>query len=138
MDDVLDAYSHAVISVVERVSPSVANLRDLEAKVTCAMGIPGSRYVHVHVPCPLGWGSDPADTIKVARMAVESGLFPLFEARHGEITERYRLRRRVPVDDYLTLQKRFAHLFSPHKDDATIAAIQATADANIRTFGLDA
>jgi pyruvate ferredoxin oxidoreductase beta subunit len=117
---------------------SVANLRDLEAKVTCAMGITGSRYVHVHVPCPLGWGSDPADTIKVARMAVESGLFPLFEARYGEITARYQLRRRVPVDDYLSLQKRFAHLFSPQQDDATIAAIQATADANIRTFGLDA
>jgi pyruvate ferredoxin oxidoreductase beta subunit len=117
---------------------SVANLRDLEAKVTCAMGITGARYVHVHVPCPLGWGSDPADTIKVARMAVESGLFPLFEARYGEITARYPLRRRVPVDGYLSLQKRFAHLFNPQKDDATIAAIQATADANIRTFGLDA
>jgi pyruvate ferredoxin oxidoreductase beta subunit len=117
---------------------SVANLRDLEAKVTCAMGITGSRYIHVHVPCPLGWGSDPADTIKVARMAVESGLFPLFEARYGEITARYRLRRRVPVEDYLSLQRRFAHLFGPQEDDATIAAIQATADANIRTFGLDA
>jgi pyruvate ferredoxin oxidoreductase beta subunit len=117
---------------------SVANLRDLEAKVTCAMGITGARYVHVHVPCPLGWGSDPADTIKVARMAVESGLFPLFEARYGEITARYPLRRRVPVDGYLSLQKRFAHLFNPQRDDATIAAIQATADANIRTFGLDA
>jgi len=115
---------------------SVANLRDLEAKVTCAMGITGSRYVHVHVPCPLGWGSDPADTIKVARMAVESGLFPLFEARHGEITSRYTLRRRVPVDAYLSLQKRFAHLFGPQRDAATIAEIQAAADGNIRTFGL--
>ena len=115
---------------------SVANLHDLEAKVTHAMGITGSRYVHVHVPCPLGWGSDPADTIKVARMAVESGLFPLFEARHGAITSRHALRRRVPVDAYLSLQKRFAHLFSPQRDAATIAEIQAAADDNIRTFGL--
>jgi len=115
---------------------SVANLRDLEAKITTAMGITGARYVHVHVPCPLGWGSDPADTIKVARAAVESGLFPLFEARDGEVTARYALRRQVPVEDYLSLQKRFAHLFAPEKDVATIAAIQAIADRNIRTFAL--
>ena len=115
---------------------SVANLRDLETKVARAMGIGGARYIHIHVPCPLGWGSDPADTIKVARMAVESGLFPLFEAEHGEETERYRLRRRVPVEEYLKLQKRFAHLFGSPRDARGIAAIQAIADRNIQQFGL--
>src|SRR6186713_3533359 len=50
---------------------SVANLRDLEIKVMRAMGIGGSRYIHIHVPCPLGWGSAPADTIRIARLAVE-------------------------------------------------------------------
>ena len=104
--------------------------------MTKAMGIHGARYVHIHVPCPLGWGSAPADTIKVARMAVESGLFPLFEAEHGEITDRTVIRRRVPVDDYLRLQKRFAHLYSPQRDDARIAGIQATADRNVARFRL--
>ena len=116
---------------------SVANLRDLEAKVTRAMNISGARYIHIHVPCPLGWGSAPADTIKVARMAVESGLFPLFEAEHGEVTSRYTLRKRVPVEEYLKLQRRFAHLFGKTPDTATIAAIQAMADKNIRVFGLE-
>ncbi len=115
---------------------SVANLRDLEAKVTRAMAIGGSRYIHIHVPCPLGWGSDPADTIKVARMAVESGLYPLFEAEHGEITSRYKLRRRVPVTEYLELQRRYAHLFGEKGNPRTIAAIQAIADRNISQFGL--
>ncbi|MEO8134557.1 MAG: thiamine pyrophosphate-dependent enzyme, partial [Betaproteobacteria bacterium] len=115
---------------------SVANLRDLEAKVMRAMHIKGARYVHIHVPCPLGWGSAPADTIKIARLAVESGLFPLFEAEHGEVTSRYTLRRPVPVDDYLKLQKRFAHLFGKTPDAGTIAAIQRMADSNIRKFGL--
>jgi pyruvate ferredoxin oxidoreductase beta subunit len=115
---------------------SVANLRDLEDKVTRAMAIEGARYIHIHVPCPLGWGSAPADTIKVARMAVESGLFPLFEAHHGEIVARYTLRRRVPVEDYLKMQKRFAHLFGKKPDRATLAAIQAMADRNIQKFGL--
>jgi pyruvate ferredoxin oxidoreductase beta subunit len=115
---------------------SVANLRDLEAKVTRAIQIRGARYVHIHVPCPLGWGSVPADTIRVARAAVESGLFPLFEAEHGEVTGRTPIRHRVQVDDYLKLQKRFAHLFTPKRDDARLARIQAIADRNIVTYGL--
>jgi pyruvate ferredoxin oxidoreductase beta subunit len=115
---------------------TVAELHDLEAKIERAMELRGARYVHVHVPCPLGWGSDPADTIKTARMAVESGLFPLFEAENGDVTARYRLRRPVPVDAYLSLQKRFAHLLTPKRDAATIAAIQAIADRNIRRFDL--
>ena len=78
-----------------------------------AMHLKGARYLHIHVPCPLGWGSAPEDTIRVARLAVESGLFPLIEAENGELTGRYKLRRRVPVTDYLKLQKRFAHLLRP-------------------------
>jgi pyruvate ferredoxin oxidoreductase beta subunit len=88
------------------------------------------------VPCPLGWGTQPADTIKIARLAVESGLFPLFEAENGEITDRHQLRRRVPVEEYLKPQRRFAHLFGKETDVKTIAAIQAIADRNVRTFGL--
>jgi pyruvate ferredoxin oxidoreductase beta subunit len=115
---------------------SVANLHDLEAKVTRAMGISGARYIHIHVPCPLGWGSAPADTIKVARMAVESGLFPLIEAEHGEVVDRAKIRHRVPVDEYLKLQRRFAHLFRPERDTERLAMIQAVADRNIARFGL--
>ncbi len=115
---------------------SVANLRDLESKVIRAIGISGARYIHIHVPCPLGWGSAPDATIKVARLAVESGLFPLIEAEHGEVTARYVLRKRVPVGEYLRLQRRFAHLFGKVQDEHTIAAIQDMADRNIRRFGL--
>jgi pyruvate ferredoxin oxidoreductase beta subunit len=115
---------------------SVANLRDLEHKVTYAMGIRGARYIHIHVPCPLGWGSASQDTIRVARLAVESGLFPLFEAHDGEITSRTPIRRKVPVTEYLKLQKRFAHLFGDRSDLARIAQIQAIADRNIADFGL--
>lgn len=116
---------------------SVADLHDLEAKVTRAMAIGGARYIHIMVPCPLGWGSASQDTIKLARLAVESGLFPLFEAEHGEVTAVKAIRRQVPVEDYLRPQKRFAHLFREgHEDHQTLAAIQAMADANIRRYGL--
>ena len=129
----LIAMAHGIPYVA---TASVANLRDLEAKVTRAMDIVGARYVHIHVPCPLGWGSAPADTIKVARLAVESGLFPLFEAEYGEITGRTRIRRQVPVIEYLKLQKRFAHLFSDPPELGRLALIQAIADKNIARFGL--
>ena len=87
------------------------------------------------MPCPLGWGSAAEDTIKLARLAVESGLFPLFEAHHGEVTSSTPIRQRVPVTDYLKLQKRFAHLFGKTRDDERIARIQAMADANIAEYG---
>ena len=61
-------------------------LLDLEAKVTKAMEIEGARYIHIMVPCPLGWGSAAQDTIRIARLAMECGLFPLFEAEHGMLT----------------------------------------------------
>jgi pyruvate ferredoxin oxidoreductase beta subunit len=128
----LIAMAHSIPYVA---TASVANLRDLERKVAKAMTISGARYVHIHVPCPLGWGSLPADTIKVARLAVESGLFPLFEAEYGEITGRTPIRRKLPVTDYLRLQKRFAHLFNV-AGEARIAQIQAIADRNIAKFGL--
>ena len=115
---------------------SVANLRDLEQKVTTAMAIHGARYIHIHVPCPLGWGSAPADTIRIARLAVESGLYPLFEAHDGQVTARTPIRRRMPVDDYLKLQKRFAHLFANEAGKERIALVQAVADRNIAEFGL--
>ena len=129
----LIAMAHGIPYVA---TASVANLRDLERKVTFAMGIDGARYVHIHVPCPLGWGSVPADTIKIARLAVESGLFPLFEAEHGQITGRTKIRRKVPVDEYLRLQKRFAHLFADPPQLGRLALIQAIADRNVERFQL--
>lgn len=112
---------------------SVADLHDLEAKVGKAMEIGGARFIHIHVPCPLGWGSEPCDTIRLARLAVETGLFPVFEAEHGEVTDATAIRRKRPVVDYLKLQKRFRHLLN---DPAAIDAIQAIADRNIRRFHL--
>ncbi|MBV9268717.1 MAG: hypothetical protein JO061_21290 [Acidobacteriaceae bacterium] len=128
----LIAMAHSIPYVA---TASVAELRDLEYKVTRAMGICGARYIQVHVPCPLGWGSKPQDTIRIARLAIETGLFPLFEAENGKIVERHRIRSPKPVTDYLTQQKRFSHLFNESGSYA-VAAIQEIADRNIRDFDL--
>jgi pyruvate ferredoxin oxidoreductase beta subunit len=115
---------------------TVADLRDLEAKVVRAMTFTGPRYLHVLVPCPLGWGSGPAETVRLARLATRSGLFPLFEAEYGRITAVTPIRRPVPVEDYLRPQGRYAHLFGPRGHPEIVARIQADADDNIRRYGL--
>ena len=73
---------------------SIDRLHDLEAKVKKAMSVRGARYIQIFVPCPLGWGSVPAQTVNLARMAVESGIWPLFEGENGEITSVTKIRKK--------------------------------------------
>ena len=118
---------------------TVANLFDLETKVERAMTFHGARYLHILVPCPLGWGAASSDTIRLARLAHETGIFPVFEAEHGEVVASLPIRHRTPVEEYLRPQKRFGHLFN--KDGQVIATdvvekIQALADRNIERYGL--
>jgi pyruvate ferredoxin oxidoreductase beta subunit len=115
---------------------TIADLRVLEYKVAQAMELHGARYLHVLVTCPLGWGTAACDSIGIARLAVESGLFPVFEAEGGDVTSVSKIRRRVPVEDYLRPQRRFAHLFKPEVRHDLIARIQARADRNVERFGL--
>ena len=115
---------------------TVADLHDLESKVERAMSLHGARYLHILVPCPLGWGSASQDTIKLARLARETGIFPVFEAERGEVTRVTKIRRRVPVEEYLKPQKRFAHLFGTPGHPEMLAHIQANADRNIKRYKL--
>jgi pyruvate ferredoxin oxidoreductase beta subunit len=115
---------------------TVADLHDLERKVERAMELHGARYLHVLVPCPLGWGSASNETIHIARLAKESGLFPVFEAENGKVTSVSKIRRQVPVEDYLSIQRRFAHLFGKNPRPDVVAHIQEMADQNIARYGL--
>ncbi len=115
---------------------TVAELRDLEYKVRRAMDFRGARYIHIFVPCPLGWDSASRDTVRIARLAKETGLFPVFEAEHGEIISTSKIRRQLPVEDYLSIQGRYAHLFGKNPRTDIIARIQGIAERNIRKFDL--
>ena len=115
---------------------TVADLHDLEAKVREAIGMVGARYIHVLVPCPLGWGSDSDETVHLARLAQQSGLFPVFRGHDGRVTSVSTIRRPVPAEEYLRRQSRFRHLFTPDRHDDVIGRIQAGADANIAEYGL--
>ena len=115
---------------------TVADLHDLERKVERAMSFHGARYLHVFVPCPLGWGAASSETIHVARLAKETGIFPVYEAEYGEVTGVTKIRRQAPVTEYLRLQRRYAHLFGHPGRPDVVARLQAMADANIARYGL--
>lgn len=115
---------------------TVADLHDLEAKVKKAMSFRGARYLHVLVPCPLGWGTKSNETIELARLATETGLFPVYEVEHGEIKNVKPIRNLRPVEDYIRSQKRYAHLFGNNGRADLIVRIQEIANKNIRDFKL--
>ena len=127
------AMAHGISYVA---TATVADLHDLENKVEHAMQLHGARYLHILVPCPLGWGSASCDTIKVARLAQETGIFPVFEAENGVVTGVSKIRHRTSVESYLSIQKRFRHLFAGSGRPDIVARIQAMADQNIALYGL--
>jgi len=90
---------------------SVAYPEDLTAKILYGKGIRGFRYIHIHSPCPTGWNYDPKDTIKIARLSVDSGLWPLYEITEGRrLRLTYKPRELKPVAEALKMQGRFRHL----------------------------
>lgn len=115
---------------------TVADLHDLERKVKYAMSLHGARYIHILVPCPLGWGIGSGKTVEMARLAMLSGVFPVFESEYGEVTRVTKIRRQVPVEEYMKPQKRFAHLFGKKGRPEIVARLQAQADRNIVKYGL--
>ena len=80
-------------------------------------------------PCPTGWDYDPKESVTIGKLAVKTGIWPLKEYVDGRIIHTKIPRDRPPVEDYLSLQGRFRHLFEPQRNDALIDEIQARVDA---------
>lgn len=83
---------------------------DLMNKVRKGLAVDGPAYLQIFSPCPTGWGSKPEIGISLAKLAAQTGVFPLYEVEYG----RYRITQKTkslkPVDEYLKLQRRFRHL----------------------------
>jgi pyruvate ferredoxin oxidoreductase beta subunit len=104
---------------------SVGYLKDLQKKVKRAMEFSGPRYIQIDQPCTSVWGFPSHLTMEYARLAVNSGLAPLFEMEDGIITKVRKIRKAVPVEDYLKGQKRFAHLFKSQEARRRLNACRA-------------
>jgi len=108
--------------------------KDLITKARKGIEVNGPAFLHVFAPCPRGWRSDPSKSIELSRLAVETCVFPLWEAVNGE----YQLsipskvmalapQKKKPVREYLQVQGRFRHLFTP-QNEKMIDEIQKLTD----------
>lgn len=107
---------------------------DLYDKIRKAKTISGPKYIHVHTPCPSGWGFNPRHTIKIGRLAVESGVYDLYENENGRFdlsgpSRRLLTKERRPVKAYLDTQTRFRGI-----SEDRIAAIQQEVDAKWEAY----
>jgi pyruvate ferredoxin oxidoreductase beta subunit len=107
---------------------SAAYPLDLSEKVYRASKFKGPKLFIALTPCPPGWDLDPEWSIEVARLAVETGVWPLKEAVHGKVAHTHVPHKFKPVEEYLGRQGRFRHLFEPKRDDEVITRIQSTVD----------
>jgi len=108
--------------------------QDLQRKVKKALSIKGPKYIQIHVPCPLGWRHESDATLDIAKIAVETGLFPVFEYENGKLISVRKIQQK-PVVEYLKAQGRFKHLVNNPQE---IEKIQVIADTNIQKYGLKA
>ena len=102
---------------------------DLARKIEKAKGMKGPRMIIALAPCPPGWGYDPEHSVEIAKLAVKTGIWPLREYENGRVVHTRIPHPRVPVENYLKLQGRFAHLFEPRLNDAVLKEIQDAVDA---------
>jgi pyruvate/2-oxoacid:ferredoxin oxidoreductase beta subunit len=110
---------------------SIAYPVDLINKVRKALNHVGPAFMHIHAPCPKGWKFDEAKTVEIARLAIETGMWNMYEWENGEYRYQFRPKKYKPVKDYMKLQGRFAHLEESH-----IAKMQAFVDAKIKAPGI--
>jgi len=115
---------------------SVGYPKDLTAKVQKGISVRGPAYLQIHAPCNVGWGFDSAKTIEIARLAVETGLWMMYEIVDGQLTNVMKTARRKPVAEYLQQQRRFAHLFKMPGGEAQIKLIQEYADSNAERYNI--
>ncbi len=101
---------------------------DLSNKFAKAKEMKGPRLFICMSPCPTGWGFDPKEMQLIAKLAVDTGIFPLKEYVDGETIHTKKPRKRIPVEKFLERQKRFQHLFVPNRQDSIIKEIQRNVD----------
>jgi pyruvate/2-oxoacid:ferredoxin oxidoreductase beta subunit len=102
---------------------SVAFPDDMMNKIRKARSIRGTKFIHIYSPCPTGWKAPSSMAIKIARLAVHTKVFPLYEVENGDHYNINIAPKNLPVEEYLRLQGRFNHL-----TEDQIRGIQETVD----------
>lgn len=106
--DLTEAIAAHRIPYAAQAAP--AHWKDLTRKVQKALQVDGPSFLNVLSPCPLGWRYEPQETIQVAKMAVETCFWPLYEVENGVYKINYRPKEKPPIRDWMAAQGRFRHL----------------------------
>ena len=106
---------------------SVSHWRDLTSKAEKAFAVDGPAFLNVMSPCPRGWRTPSGKTIELAKAAVQTGFWPLFEVEDGVWRQTVKVPNRKPVEEFLKPQGRFKHLFALGNEEL-LAAVQAEVD----------
>jgi len=101
---------------------------DLMDKVARTDRVHGSKLFISLAACPPGWGVETQDSVAVAKLAVDTGVWPLKEVRDGAVVHTVVPHRFKPVEEYLRGQERYRHLFEPERQDALLGQLQADVD----------
>lgn len=91
----------------------VGNYKDIYEKAEKAIYTKGPCFLNSLSPCTLGWRYDPADLAKIQKLAVDTCFWPLYEVENGVYKITYKPVNKIPVNEFLKMQKRFKHLFLP-------------------------
>ena len=110
---------------------SISHWRDLMTKVRKALSKDGPTFLHVMAPCTRGWRFDSEKTVRMARLAVETRVFPLYEVDNGVYKITFPVSSPKPVEEYLKLQRRYSHVFQP-QNAAELDTIKREVDENYR------
>lgn len=89
---------------------SASYIDDFRSKVAKAKEVDGPSFIHLHTACPTGWRFNPAETYRIGKLAVDSGLWVLYEVENGKYRVTKKIKSLVPVNEYFTSQGRFKHL----------------------------
>jgi pyruvate ferredoxin oxidoreductase beta subunit len=111
---------------VATVSPAYP--LDLMDKVARAGQLTGPKLFISLAACPPGWGVEPAESVEIAKLAVDTGVWPLKEVRDGKVVHTVRPHRFRPVEDYLHGQTRYHHLFAPARQEEILRQLQNDVD----------
>ena len=106
---------------------SVSHWKDLTDKAEKAFAVEGPAFINILAPCPRGWRTKPEDTIGIAKAAVQTGFWPLFEVEDGAWRQTVKVMNKKPIEEFLKPQGRFAHLFKPGNEELLVE-VQAEVD----------
>jgi pyruvate ferredoxin oxidoreductase beta subunit len=106
---------------------SISHWKDLTTKAEKAFTVDGPAFINVLSPCPRGWRTQPNQSVEIAKLAVQTGFWPIYEIEDGVWRQTVKVMNKKPIEEFLKPQGRFKHLFAAGNEEL-LAQVQAEVD----------